>query len=78
MENPEITRIEVDFVQDGNTLGTTEECESLKLCFEFQLSEGDGQFYVIKTDGWSFDSVEELNKLINRVKPILQKNNKKR
>ena len=72
MKRPEITKISVDFVQDGNTLGTTDEFESLTLDIQFQLGE-DGPFYVLTTNtGWSFDRPEELQKLVNVATAPLQ------
>ena len=66
-KKPEISKVSVEFIQDGNTLGTTEEVESLTVNLEFQLDESDGSFIVLKTDGWSIDDLDDLGTLINRV-----------
>lgn len=71
MKKPEIDRVCMKFCQEGNTLGTTEEYESLELFLEFQLPNED-PFFVIKTDGWSFDDVSELQELVDIAKKILE------
>lgn len=73
MNKPELSQVSVEFVQDGNTMGTTSEIETLKISLEFQLGEKDGPFYVIKTDGWSMDNPSELTELIKRTEKILNK-----
>ena len=72
---PELYGASFKFSQEGNTLGTTEEVEGLELRLEFQLGEKyqDGAFYVIKTDGWSFDNLDEIQALINRAEKVLKK-----
>jgi hypothetical protein len=71
MEDGEIciSTLRVDLVQNGNTLGTTESVESLQVSFESEtfLDEEDQGFMVIKTNGWSVDSVEQLASLLNAV-----------
>lgn len=54
------------FVQDGNTLGTTEEAEVLQISLETQLP-GDTPFVVIKSEtGWSVDDMSELTKIVDK------------
>ena len=73
MDKPEIMNVKCTFTQEGNTLGTTEEYEELEISLEFQLSEKQGPFYVIKTDGWSFDDISELKEMIDKVERVLDK-----
>ena len=74
MDKPEISRVEVHFSQKGNTLGTTSDYEELDIRLEFQTSEKEGPFYVIKSEtGWSFDDIGELKELIDRVERVLEK-----
>jgi len=68
---PRIDKVSVEFSQEGNTLGTTSECETIEISLESQLSE-DGHFIVIKTDGWSIDNTSELLYLIKRTEKILK------
>ena len=63
MDKPEVGKITKELIQEGNTLGTTDETEVLIIDFEYQLP-GDEPFMVIKSDGWSIDGAEEFSKLI--------------
>ena len=69
---PKINKVLASFTQEGNTLGTTQEYEEITISLEFPLSEEDGPFIVIKTNGWSIDEADDLEKLIKRAKGILK------
>jgi len=73
MKKPEVTGVKVKFEQEGNTLGTTSEYEEIEISLEFQAAVEDEPFYVIKTEGWSFDNIGEIEELIKRAKKILEK-----
>lgn len=68
----EINKIQIEFSQEGNSLGTTDEYETLNLNFEYQLP-GEGPFIVIKTDGWSINESSELKEFINKVEGFEKK-----
>jgi len=68
----ELGKLSAEFHQEGNTLGTTEEYEAITLEGEFQLP-GDEPFWVIRTDGWSFDNVSELQKLVDTLLPVIER-----
>lgn len=80
---PHTSRIEFEFTQEGNTLGTTSDFEDLVVYVESQLGniedkEGD-PFYVIKTStGWSIDSIEELDEVLRTVKDAVEDLRKKK
>ena len=61
-----LTQASMTFTQDGNTLGTTDNVETITIDLEYQLP-GDEPFAVLITDGWSIDNPAELTTLINRV-----------
>lgn len=63
----EITKVQIDLSQRGNTLGTTNDYEYLSLCFEYQLSSKDGPFLVLKTEGWSVDDLDEFKEQMKEV-----------
>jgi len=74
---PVFTRGQLSFIQDGNADGTTGEIESID--FEIESSpgeslEGDGFYYVLRTEGWSFDTPEELLALIKKVQSKIKYN----
>jgi hypothetical protein len=63
-----ITNVKVSLMQDGNTMGTTDSYETLDISLEYQdpqAGKADDCFLVIKTEGWSFDTPEELMKQIS-------------
>lgn len=71
-----IGKITFELLQDGNTLGSTEEWEELKVSCEYQLP-GEDAFFVIKSEkGWSINDSKELGIVIDilqkRVKEISQ------
>ena len=67
-----VTGVKVSFEQDGNTLGTTDKYEDIDVSLEFPGALEEGPFFVIKTEGWSFDDLSELEDLINRAKRVLE------
>jgi hypothetical protein len=69
---PEISQVSVTYNQEGNTLGTTSDTETLTVNLEFQESEAEGCFVVLKTEGWSIDDSKDLIELIERPKKILR------
>lgn len=64
-----IGKITFELLQDGNTLGTTQDWEDIKVECEYQLP-GDEPFFVVKSEkGWSINNSKELAVVID----ILQK-----
>lgn len=72
MKNDEIKldKAVFTFVQEGNTLGTTDEYEELVLEVEAPLGDlHEGGFFVLRTNtGWSFDDKEKLLTLFDKLK----------
>ena len=62
---PKFSQATIKFVQDGNTLGTTEEFEELFVQIETQLP-GEDAFFVLRTSGWSMDSVAEFEEIMGQ------------
>jgi hypothetical protein len=67
------------FSQGANCLTNEDEYESLEI--EAQSSLGIDRdndcFFVLKTEKWSVDSVEDLEKLFNRIRKIVINHGKK-
>jgi hypothetical protein len=62
-----LSEAKVQFIQDGNTLGSTDETEILEVSFESQLP-GDETFMVLRsTTGWSINNPSELAKILEPV-----------
>ena len=68
----QLTKAMVEFVQAGNTLGTTDETEILNISFENHLP-GDETFIVIRsTTGWSMDEASDLSKILEQVHKVIE------
>jgi hypothetical protein len=66
-----ISTISISVHQEGNTLGTTDEVEELKIIFEYPLDVEDGAFIVLESKtGWSSAEFSEVADLVS----ILEKN----
>lgn len=65
----DLSKVTFEFSQEGNTNGTTEECEELDIivdspCF---INRQDGSYVVLKTKtGWSIDNSKELTDIIDK------------
>jgi len=60
------------FTQEGNCMdeGNIEEIE-IRCLSDMGIDGAGGCFYVLKTDGWSIDNLQELEKLFDRMKKSL-------
>jgi len=68
MKGIEVTKISIELSQEGNTLDTTSEYESLTVNLEYQLTgPGEYGFLVVKTDGWSVDDPSEFSSLLEKI-----------
>ena len=65
---PELGKARFHFTQEGNTEGSTSGIEEITIDYEVVADEGG--FFVLRTEGWSVDSVEELEELFNRIRKI--------
>jgi len=61
------------FSQDANCLSESDQYEFLEIEAHSSLGiDRDGDcFFVLKTEKWSVDSVEDLEKLFNRIKKVI-------
>lgn len=71
-DTPECSSASAEFTQDGNTVGTTDELESIRIDLVTPLP-GEEPFIVIRTDGWSINDIGELKMLIDKVMLIFGK-----
>ena len=76
---PILDNASFSFSQEGNCNGTTSEYEDITIDFESSLGvdrDNDG-YFVLRTEGWSIDGVEDLEELFNRIRKILNVKEKK-
>jgi hypothetical protein len=61
------------FSQDGNCISESDQYEFLEIEAHSSLGIDRDQdcFFVLKTEKWSVDSVEDLEKLFNRIRKIV-------
>jgi hypothetical protein len=61
------------FSQDGNCVDNTD-VETLEIRCESSLGidRDDGCFYVLKTESWSIDSTDDLQKLFDRIQKAIK------
>lgn len=71
MNKPELYSATFVFTQEGNCIDG--EPENLEIVAQSDLGIDFNKecFYTIKTESWSFDSIEELQELIDRINKVL-------
>ncbi len=72
---PKLERCSFTFDQNGNGNGTTDEIETLTIECEASLGiDNDKEcYYVLRTEGWSIDSINELQELFDRINKVINK-----
>lgn len=62
------------FSQEGNCVDETDvEVIEIKCESSLGIDRDEGCFYVLKTEQWSLDSVEDLQKLFDRIQKSIKK-----
>lgn len=69
-ETARLDRVKFGFTQDencmSNNMGGTEEL-TIECMSDIGIAHSEDFFFVIKTEQWSFDSIDELKKLTDRI-----------
>lgn len=74
MEKPLLEEAKFEFSQEGNCMSKIGEAEFLEIkCLsDIGIDRTDGKcFYVLKTESWSIDNVQELQELFDRIQKAL-------
>jgi hypothetical protein len=73
-KKPTLIRASFEFTQDANCLSSSDELEHLTLDCESSLGidYDEGCFFVLKTEKWSIDSLEDLKELIIRISKVIE------
>ena len=73
---PKLEKAIFEFSQEANCV-SKDELETLTI--ECQSSLGidtdEGCFYILKTEGWAIDSIQELQDLLDRISKTIKQNN---
>ena len=77
-DKPQLESASYKFTQLGNCNGSAGDYESLTIDFESSLGLDldEGGYFVLKTEGWSIDGVQDLEELFNRIRTIVNTNDK--
>ena len=77
-DKPQLESASYKFTQLGNCNGSAGDYESLTIDFESSLGLDfdEGGYFVLKTEGWSIDGVQDLEELFNRIRTIVNTNEK--
>jgi len=70
-----LERATFEFSQDGNCISSSDEYEFLTIECESSLGidRDEDCFFVLKTEKWSVDSAEDLEKLFSRIRQVVIK-----
>jgi hypothetical protein len=73
-DKPKLEKCSFTFGQEGNTNGTTDEFETITIECESSLGidNDEGCYYVLRTEGWSIDNVNELQELFDRINKVIK------
>lgn len=74
MEKPNLEQCRFEFSQEGNCMSHQDDAEFLEIeCLsDIGIDRTDGKcFYVLKTEKWSLDSVDDLQELFDRIQKSL-------
>lgn len=74
MEKPLLEECTFEFSQEGNCMSHKDDAEFLEIkCLsDLGIDRTDGKcFYVLKTESWSIDSIDELQELFDRISKTL-------
>jgi hypothetical protein len=71
---PKLESATFKFYQESNCVdgGDVEELE-IRCESSLGIDNDEGCFYILKTDGWTIESVDELQKLFDRIEKIIKK-----
>ena len=71
---PKLEKATFEFSQEANCV-SKDELETLTIECESSLGidADEGCFYILKTEGWSIDSAQELQDLFDRISKTLKK-----
>jgi hypothetical protein len=75
MNKPQLEEATFHFSQEGSCMKRSDEVEFLEIkCLaDIGIDRLDGKcFYELKTEGWSIDSVDELQELFDRINKAIK------
>ena len=73
MEQPKLESASFEFSQEGNCVDGDIELLNIRCESSLGIDNDEGCFYVLKTEGWSIDSTDDLQKLFDRISKAIKK-----
>lgn len=70
---PKLESAIFSFSQDGNCVDGDFELLDIRCESSLGIDNDGGCFYVLKTERWAIDSVDDLQKLFDRINKIINK-----
>jgi hypothetical protein len=71
-QTAELTRCEFQFEQDGNDIDGGDEILIVEVKTNSPSLGKDDLFFVLKTEQWSIDSLDELKKIVNGITELIE------
>lgn len=80
MNKPKLEKCSFQFSQESNCNGSSGDIELLDIDCESSLGiDNDGDcFFILKTEGWSVDSLADLQQLIDRIYKVIKQDKNER
>lgn len=72
-EEPKLDSSVFHFSQEGNCIDGGIETLEIRCESSLGIDNDKGCFYVLKTEQWAFDKIDDLQKLINRISKVVNK-----
>lgn len=74
MLEPQLQRMTFEFAQEGNCINNLPEILTIECESSLGIDNDGGCFYTLKSEtGWTIDSIDELQVLIDRIKKVIEK-----
>jgi len=73
MAQPKLESASFEFSQEGNCVDGDIEILNIRCESSLGIDNDKGCFYVLKTEGWSIDSTDDLQKLFDRISKAINK-----
>ena len=72
-EQPRLEKAAFEFSQEGNCIDGDIETLEIRCESSLGIDNDGGCFYVLKTEQWAIDSVDDLQKLFDRISKMINK-----
>ena len=71
-DKPTLEKATFEFSQEGNCVSGQDETLTIECESSLGIDRDGDCFYVLRTDGWSIDSEQDLKELFNRIQKVIK------